>query len=89
MKGKIKTSIIIDADVWEEFKILASSKRGLKGISEAVEEVLEEELSNKTVAEALAKMGGKKIKDLQVKPIKPRTPTSAGKTISEMRAKIT
>lgn len=86
--GKIKTSIMIDADVWGEFKILASSKRGLKGVSEAVEEALEEELSERSVAEALAKMAGKKVRDLQVKPVKPKTVTSAGKTISEMRAKV-
>lgn len=79
---------MIDADLWNEFKVLASSKKGSKGISQAVEEVLEEELSDKNVAEALAKMDGKKIRDLQVKPVKPKTPTSAGKTISEMRAKI-
>ncbi len=89
MAGKIKTSIMIDADVWEEFKILVSSKRGIKGISEAVEEALEEELSEKTVAEALVKMSCKKIRDLQVKPVKPKTATSSGKTISEMRANIT
>ena len=87
MTGKVKTSIMIDADLWDEFKVLASTKKGLKGISEAVEEALEEELSEKTVAEALAKMDGKKLRDLQVKPVKPKTATSAGKVISEMRAK--
>ena len=72
-----------------EFKILAYSKRGVKGISEAVEEALEEELSEKTVSEALAQMDGKKIRDLQVKPVKPKIATSAGKTIAEMRAEAT
>jgi len=86
MKEKIKTSIMIDADVWAEFKVLASSKKGLKGISEAVEEALEEELTEKNVAEALEKMDGKKIKDLQVKPVKPKIRTSAGLAIAEMRA---
>ena len=89
MTGKIKTSIMIDADVWEEFKIFASKKRGLKGISEAVEEALEEELSEKTAAEALAQMDGKKIRDLQVKQVKPKIATSAGKIIAEMRAEAT
>jgi len=87
MARKVKTSIMIDADVWEEFKVLASTRRGLKGISEAVEEALEEELSERAVAEALAKMDGKKIRDLQVKPVKPKIATSAGKAIAEMRAR--
>ena len=86
MTGKVKTSIMIDADVWQEFKALASSKKGLKGISEAVEEALEEELGERTVMEALTKMEGKKIRDLDVKPVKPKFATSAGKIIAEMRA---
>ena len=89
MTRKVKTSMMIDADVWEEFKILASSKRGLKGISEAVEEALEEELCEKNVAEALEKMNGKKIRELQIKPVKPKIATSAGKAIAEMRSEAT
>lgn len=89
MTGKVKTSIMIDADVWEEFKIFASSKKGLKGISEAVEEALEEELAEKTVTEAFTKMQSAKTRDLTVKPIKPKVITSAGKVISEMRAQAT
>jgi len=86
---KIKTSVMIDSDVWETFKIQASSKRGMKGISEAVEEALEEELSGETVAEALAKMFTRKTTDIQVNPVKPKIPTSAGKVVSEMRAQAT
>jgi len=85
MKGKIKTSILIDEDIWETFKAKASSKKGLRGISKAVEEALEEELSEKAVTEALENMCTRKPTDLQVKPIKPKTTTSAGKVISEMR----
>ena len=85
MKGKIKTSIIIDEDIWETFKVKASSKKGLKGISKAVEEALEEELSEKTVTEALENMHTRKPTDLQVNPIKPKIATSAGKVISELR----
>ena len=87
--GKIKTSIMIDSDVWEMFKIQASSKRGLKGISQAVEEALEEELSEKTVAQTLSNMCTRKTADIQIKPVKPKIPTSAGKVIREMRAKVT
>lgn len=85
MKGKIKTSILIDEDIWETFKAKASSKKGLKGISKAVEEALEEELSEKTVTEALENMHPRRLSDLEVKPIKPKIATSAGKTISQLR----
>lgn len=89
MKGKIKTSIMIDKDIWETFKVKASSKKGLRGISKAVEEALEEELSEKAVIEALENMYTRKPTDLQVKPIKPKIATSAGKVISELRAQAT
>jgi hypothetical protein len=86
MTGKIKTSILIDEDIWETFKAKASSNKGLKGISKAVEEALEEELSEKTVTKALEHMYNEKPTDLQVTPIKPKIATSAGKVISELRA---
>ncbi len=86
MTDKIKTSIMIDEEIWETFKAKASSKKGLRGISKAVEEALEEELSEKTVTEALENMYTRKPTDLQVKPIKPKIATSAGKVISELRA---
>jgi hypothetical protein len=85
MKGKIKTSILIDRDIWETFKAKASSRKGLKGISKAVEEALEEELSEKAVTEALENMHPRRPSDIEVKPIKPRIATSAGKVISELR----
>jgi hypothetical protein len=85
MRGKIKTSIMIDEDIWETFKVKASSKKGLKGISKAVEEALEEELSEKVVTEALESMCPVRPPDLEVKPAKPKIATSAGKVISELR----
>jgi hypothetical protein len=85
MRGKIKTSIMIDEDIWETFKVKASSKKGSKGVSRAVEDALEEELSEKVVTEALENMCPRRPSDLEVKPIKPKTATSAGKVISELR----
>ena len=85
MRGKIKTSIMIDEDVWETFNVKASSKRGSKGISRAVEEALEEELSEKVVVETLENMYPKRSSDLEVTPVKPKIATSAGKVISELR----
>jgi hypothetical protein len=85
MRGKIKTSIMIDEDIWETFKVKASSKKGLRGISRAVEEALEEELGEKVVTEALENMHPRRPSDLQVRPVKPKIATSAGKVISELR----
>jgi hypothetical protein len=85
MRGKIKTSIMIDEDIWETFKVKASSKKGLRGISRAVEAALEEEIGEKVVAEALENMQPRRPSDLEVKPVKPKIATSAGKVISELR----
>jgi hypothetical protein len=85
MERKIKTSITIDEDLWKMFKVEASSKRGLKGVSKSVEEALEEELGEKVVAEALEKMCPKMPNNLEVKPVKPKAATSAGKVIRELR----
>ncbi|MBS7620049.1 hypothetical protein KEJ21_05330 [Candidatus Bathyarchaeota archaeon] len=88
MRGRIKTSIMIDEDIWETFKVKASSKRGLKGVSRAVEEALEEELSEKVLTEALEKMCPGRPSDLEVKPIRPKIATSAGKVIRELREQV-
>jgi hypothetical protein len=85
MTVKIKTSILIDEDIWENFKAKASSNKGLKGISKAVEEALEEELSEKIVTQVLENMYSRKPTELQVTPIKPKIATSAGKVIRELR----
>ena len=85
MKDKIKTSIMIDEELWETFKVKASSKKGLKGVSRSVEEALEEELSEQVVTEALENMCPRRSSDLEVKPVKPTVATSAGKVIRELR----
>jgi len=74
MRGKIKTSIMIDEDIWEMFKVKASSKRRLKGMSQAVEEALEKMFSGASP-------------ELEVSPVKPRVATSAGKVVSGLRGK--
>jgi len=85
MKGKIKTSVMIDKDLWETFKVRASLKKGLREVSRAVEEALEEELSEQVVAEVLEKMCLGRSADIEVRPIKPKVATSAGRVISELR----
>jgi len=76
---------MIDEDLWEMFKAKASSKKGLKGVSRAVEEALGEELSEQVVTEALEKMSPGGLVELEVRPVKPKIATSAGKVIRELR----
>lgn len=85
MKRRIKTSIMVDKDLWETFKAKAFSKKGLKGVSRAVEEALEEEISEQVVTEALEKMCSGGLAGLEVRPVKPKIATSAEKVISELR----
>jgi len=87
MTGKIKTSIMIDEGLWEMVRAKAFSKRGLRSLSRAVEEALEEELSEKVLTESLEKMCSGRSADLEMKPVKPKVATSAGKVISELREK--
>ena len=44
-KRKVKTTIVIDRRLWEEFKARVGAERGLRTISRAVEEALEDEIN--------------------------------------------
>ncbi|MBS7636762.1 hypothetical protein KEJ37_05450 [Candidatus Bathyarchaeota archaeon] len=85
MTDKIKTSILIDKDLWKKFKLKANVEEGLKGVSKAVEEALEEELSDLIVVKALENMISAPAGAIEVSPIQPKVKTSAGKTIRELR----
>ena len=87
MAEKIKTSIMVRRDLWEEFRAKVAVEKGLKMLSQAVEEALEEELIDTKVAEALEerlrRMEGSPA-DESV-PVKPKVRTDAGTVIREMR----
>lgn len=85
MKSKVKTSILIDENLWKKFKLKVNVEAGLKGVSKAVEEALEEELSEIIIAKALESMALSGVKTLEVTPVKPKLKTSAGKVVREMR----
>ena len=86
MRDKIKTSIMIDRELWEEFKSKVGSERGLRGLSRAVEEAIEDEISDILVIRALGKLL-KHVREipLVISPVRPKVVTDAGKTIKEMR----
>jgi len=83
MAEKIKTSIVIDRNLWKRFKMKVLGERGLKGISEAVEEAIKEELCEDLIAEALEELLGPEKPPLAVNPVKPET--DAGRVVRELR----
>jgi len=86
MEGKVKTSIVINRELWEELKSKVGSEKGLKMLSKVVEEAIEDELCEFIIMKALSKMlkPEKKI-PLTIVAIKPKVPTNAGKVVREMR----
>ncbi|MDI9644608.1 MAG: hypothetical protein QFX35_05255 [Candidatus Verstraetearchaeota archaeon] len=86
MEEKIKTSIMIKRELWEGLKSKVGGKGGLRALSRAVEEAIEDDASDALIVGTLnAMLGDLKEKQLAVTPIKPKIQTDAGKTIREMR----
>jgi hypothetical protein len=85
MTRKIKTSIVIDGDLWERFKTKVVGEKGLKGLSKAVEEAIEEQLCEDLMIEALEGLLGSEKPPLVVAPVKPEAQTDAGKVVRELR----
>jgi len=85
MIKKIKTSIVIDRDLWERFKTKVVGEKGLKGLSKAVEEAIEEELCEDLIIEALEGLLGSEKPPLIITPVKPEIQTDAGKVVRELR----
>lgn len=78
----MKTSIVIDSDLWEEFKPRVGSKKGMKALSRAIKEEIPERL----IIEALKELIGFKEKlPLVISPVKPKVKNDAGKTVRELR----
>jgi len=83
--GKIKTSILVDGELWEKFKARVAAERGLRGLSEAVEEAIREELCEVEIAEWLEGQltGGRP--PMRVVPVKTRARTDAAEALRAMR----
>jgi len=82
---KVEAAIVIDRKVWEEFKARVAAEHGFRGISEAVEEALKEELCDLVVVEMLGKYLENEEMPPGVTPIKPRVSTDAGRIVREIR----
>ncbi|MDH7555739.1 MAG: hypothetical protein ACQXXL_08555 [Candidatus Methanosuratincola sp.] len=86
MEKKIKTSIMINRDLWEELRSRVGGRGRLKDLSRAVEEAIEDETGEALIIEALSSMlGDKEEIQLTISPVKPKVPTDAGKIIRGMR----
>lgn len=85
MDGKTKTSITVDEDLWRSFKTKAAEEKGLKSVSEAVEESLREKFSGEIVVKALEELCHTEPAMLEVKPVETCVETSAGEVIRETR----
>ncbi|RLE85174.1 MAG: hypothetical protein DRJ67_09320 [Thermoprotei archaeon] len=85
MGDKVKTSIMVDRELWEEFKSRVGSERGLRALSRAVEEAIEDEVSGLLIIRALERLLGGGRVPLAVMPVGPRVPTDAGKAVRELR----
>ena len=84
---KVKTSIVVDRELWEEFRSRVAGERGLKGLSQAVEEAIEDEVGDILVARTLEKMlRDEGVKSpVRISPVRPRIATDAGESVRELR----
>ena len=85
MSGKTKTSILVDKELWEKFKAKVSIEKGLRGLSEAVEEVIREELCEEDIVEWLEEQLARGRPPIRIVPVKPRVRTDAAETLRAMR----
>jgi predicted nucleic acid-binding protein len=80
---KVKTTIVIDRELWYKFK-LRLLESGIEEVSNVLERLVREELLEDYVAEELASLLGGEVVS-EVKPVKPLAETNAGKAVREMR----
>ena len=84
MSDRVKTSLLINRELWEEFKLRVGARAGLRALSRAVEGLLEEGVAERVVVEELSRMLSGPA-PLEVKPVKPRVPTDAGRAVRKLR----
>jgi 16S rRNA C967 or C1407 C5-methylase (RsmB/RsmF family) len=85
MVRKKKISIIIERDLWERFKTKVENEKGLKELSKAVEEVIEEKICEDLIIEALEEFLSSEKPPLVITPVKPKIQTDTGKSVRELR----
>jgi len=67
---KVKTSIYVNKELWEKYK-LSLARRGLE-VSQALEELIREELVEDLLDEALKGVNEAKASEIDFEPVKPK-----------------
>jgi hypothetical protein len=83
MGGKIKTTIVIDKDLWSKFKAKLLEE-GVDEVSSVIEEMIREELVVDKVVDSLNELIGGELTQA-VEPVKPLAETAAEKVVRELR----
>ncbi len=83
--SKVKTSIVVDKELWEKFKEKVISSYGPRCLSKAVEEAIEEELVELIVVREIDASLSKEKIFTTATPVKPRVKTKAEEVVREIR----
>ena len=83
MGGKIKTTIVIDKDLWSKFKAKLLEE-GVDEVSSVIEEMIREELVVDKVVDSLNELIGGELIQV-VESVKPLAETAAEKVVRELR----
>ncbi len=83
MPGKIKSTIVIDRELWYKFRARLLEE-GVEEVSSALEELVREELLEDYVSQALGGLLNGELPG-EVKPVKPQVETHAENVVRELR----
>jgi hypothetical protein len=83
VSGKVKTTIVIDKELWIKFKARILEE-GVGKVSRVIEKIIREEMLEDYIIASIQELMGRE-PPLEVKSIKPIVETEAGKVVREMR----
>jgi hypothetical protein len=83
VSGKVKTTIVIDKELWIKFKARILEE-GVGKVSRVIEKIIREEMLEDYIIASIQELMSRE-PPLEVKPIKPIVETEAGKVVREMR----
>ncbi|MGQ9782290.1 MAG: hypothetical protein ACUVQ8_08680 [Nitrososphaeria archaeon] len=66
---KVKTSIYVDKELWEKFKLQAS-KKGIE-IGRMLEEIIKDEMTDNFLNQMIADTGGSEDYEIEFEPVAP------------------
>jgi len=83
VSGKVKTTIVIDKELWIKFKARILEE-GVGKVSRVIEKIIREKMLEDYIIASIQELMSRE-PPLEVKPIKPIVETEAGKVVREMR----